>query len=169
MKQHVITVLVLNKSGVLARVTALFARRGFNIDSLVVCSTENDRYSRMTIVVTADDEILPQIVKQLAKLIDVKKITEIDPNNAVLRELLMIKLTITPAQRPEIESMCNIYKAKIIDLSPESVVMELTGEAPKLDAFVGLVSSYGILELTRTGLSALHRGKENINNLNTDD
>ena len=163
MEKHLITVLVANKSGVLTRVSGLFARRGYNIDSLVVCGTEDKNLSRMSIVVTADDTIVKQIVKQLDKLPDVKKIAELDTDDSVLRELLLIKIKVSPAQRPEIESTCNIYKAKIIDLSPESMVIELTGESSKLDAFENLAESYGIIELARTGLVALHRGKESIN------
>lgn len=165
MKKHIVTVLVTNKSGVLTRISGLFARRCFNIDSLVVCNTEDAKYSRMTIVVSGDDATLAQVIKQLDKLVDVVKISDLAPSNAVVREMLMIKLNVKPNQRPEIESTCNIYKAKTIDLSPESVIIELTGESTKLDAFIKLVEPYGIIELARTGLSALHRGKDCINEL----
>ena len=163
MKKHLITVLVSNKSGVLTRITGLFARRGYNIDSLVVCNTEDEKVSRMTMVVTADDTIILQVIKQLDKLVDVVKITELDPDKSVLRELMMIKVKVSAAQRSEIETTCTIYKAEIIDLSPESVVIELTGKSSKLDAFIEIVKPYGIIEMTRTGLNALHRGKESIN------
>ena len=163
MKKHIITVLMSNKSGVLTRITGLFARRGFNIDSLVVCNTENEQTSRMTMVVTAEEAIVAQIIKQLDKLFDVVKVTELDPENSVSRELMMIKVNVSAAQRSEIDTTCTIYKAEIIDLSPESVVIELTGKSSKLDAFIELMRPYGIIEMTRTGLNALHRGKESIN------
>ncbi|MCL2061005.1 MAG: acetolactate synthase small subunit [Firmicutes bacterium] len=162
MKKHLITVLVSNKSGVLTRISGLFARRGFNIDSLVVCSTEDEHVSRMTIVVTADDTVIAQVIKQLGKLIDVIRITELDPEKSVSRELMMIKIHVAATQRSEIETTCTIYKAEIIDLSPESVIIELTGKSSKLDAFIELVKPYGIIEMTRTGLNALHRGKQSI-------
>lgn len=165
MNKHTITCLVTNKSGVLTRISGLFARRCFNIDSLVVCNTEDTKYSRMTIVARGDEQTLSQVVKQLDKLVDVVKICDIDPSNAVLRELLMIKIKINAAQRSEIESTCNIFKAKTIDLSPESVVIELTGESSKLDAFIELVRPYGIIELTRTGLLALFRGKDSLSDM----
>jgi len=162
MEQHLLTVLVHNKSGVLTRITGLFARRGYNIDSLVVCRTEDEKVSRMTMVVTADEAVICQMIKQLAKLEDVVTIAELDPDQSVWRELMMLKVKAVPAQRSEIDTACNIYKAEIIDLSPESVVIELTGKDSKLDAFVELMRPYGIIEMTRTGLNALHRGKENI-------
>jgi acetolactate synthase-1/3 small subunit len=165
MKKHLLTVLVSNKSGVLTRLTGLFARRGYNIDSLVVCNTENEAFSRMSVVVTTDDASLKQIIKQLDKLEDVLKIAELNPDTAVLRELMMVKISIEPANMPQIESACNIYKAKIIDLNPESVVVEITGEGSKLDAFEKFLEPYGIIELARTGLVALERGKNNINDI----
>lgn len=165
MKQHIVTALVTNKSGVLTRVSGLFSRRGYNINSLSVCATEDPAYSRMTIVAEADDATIKQIVRQLDKLVDVKKIGLLRPDKAVCRELLIIKLHMRPAERPEIESTCNIYKAKMIDLSPTSLIAELTGEPAKIDAFIQVVSHYGIIELVRTGLTALSRGDENINDL----
>jgi len=162
MEQHLLTVLVQNKSGVLTRLTGLFARRGYNIDSLVVCRTEDEYVSRMTMVVTADEAVICQIIKQVAKLEDVISITELNPNASVWRELMLLKVNAVPSQRSEIDTACNIYKAEIIDLSPESIVIELTGKDSKLDAFIELMQPYGIIEMTRTGLNALHRGKENI-------
>lgn len=165
MKQHIITALVSNKSGVLTRISGLFARRGYNIDSLAVCATEMPGRSRMTIVARGEQPVIEQIIKQLDKLVDVIKVTELDTSESVMRELLLIKIKISGAQRPEIESTCNIYKAKTIDLSPESVVIELTGETSKLDAFVKVVEPYGILEMARTGLIALSRGLSSIGDL----
>jgi len=162
MKKHLLTILVQNKSGVLTRLSGLIARRGYNIDSLVVCGTEDDKVSRMTMVVTADEAVICQIIKQLDKVEDVIKITELDEELSVARELMLIKVKASPNQRAEINTACDIYKAEIIDLSPESVVIELTGKASKLDAFIDLMTPYGIIEMTRTGLNALHRGKQSI-------
>lgn len=158
MKQYIVTALVSNKSGVLTRISGLFSRRGYNINSLQVCATENPEFSRMTIVAEADDSTIKQITRQLDKLVDVKKVGLLNPAQAVCRELLIIKLKMEPSDRPEIESTCNIYKAKMIDLSPSSLIAELTGEPNKIDAFISVVSHYGIIELVRTGLTALERG-----------
>ncbi len=165
MKQYIVTALVANKSGVLTRVSGLFARRGYNINRLAVCATETPAFSRMTILAEADDATIKQITRQLDKLVDVKKVALLSPDKAVCRELLIVKLTLDPAQRPEIESTCNIYKAKMIDLSPASLIVELTGEPNKIDAFIQVVTHYGIIELVRTGLTALSRGADNINDL----
>ena len=164
MEKHLLTVLVQNKSGVLTRISGLIARRGYNIDSLVVCGTEDAKLSRMTAVITADKAVICQIIKQLNKLEDVVKITELDLDQSVARELMLIKVKATPSQRAEINTACDIYKAEIIDLSPESVVIELTGKDSKLDAFTDLMQPYGIIEMTRTGINALHRGKQSIYN-----
>lgn len=163
--KNIITALVKNRAGVLTRISGLFARRCYNIDSLSVCNTEDDKYSRMSIVVTEDDATFKQIIRQLDKLPDVIKVSGLNNQSSVLRELLLIKINITTTQLPEIETTCNIYKAKTIDLSPESVVIELTGESSKLDAFIKVLEPYGIIEMARTGLVALMRGKESINDL----
>lgn len=163
-KKHIVTALVRNHSGVLTRVSGLFARRGFNIDSLVVCATEKAELSRMTIVSCADEDVIAQIIKQLDKLNDVLKVCELDEDR-IMRELLLIKIRLQPAQRPEIEATCNIYKAKLVDLSADSVVIELTGEPNKLDAFINLLQPYGIIELSRTGVTALERGDKSIHDL----
>ena len=163
---HIITALVANKSGVLNRVSGLFSKRGYNIESLSVCTTEDENLSRMTIVVNGDEYVLEQITKQLDKLVDVKKVSQIsDDGGSILRELLLIKISVKPSQRPEIESVVNIYKAKTVDLSPVSMVLELTGESSKLDAFISVVKDYGIIELARTGLTALQRGDVCIKDL----
>lgn len=162
---HIISALVANKSGALTRISGLFARRGYNIDSLSVCATEDGNLSRMTITTTADESTVRQIIKQLDKLYDVIKVTELARETSVARELLLVKIATCAGQRPEIESTCNMYKAKLIDVSPESTVIELTGEPNKIDGFINVVQPYGIIELTRTGLSALSRGKSSINDL----
>lgn len=164
MEKHIITALVRNHSGVLTRISGLFARRGFNIDSLVVCATEQPQLSRMTIVSCADEDVIAQIIKQLDKLHDVLKVCELC-DGRIMRELLLIKIKLSPRQRPEIESTCNIYKAKLVDLSSDSVTIELTGEPNKLEAFIELLSPYGIVELARTGVTALERGTNSINDL----
>lgn len=162
--KHVITALVRNHSGVLTRISGLFARRCFNIDSLVVCATENPELSRMTIVSDTDDAVAEQMVKQLDKLVDVLKVRELEEGN-ISRELLLVKIRLTAAQRPEIESTCNIYKAKLVDLSADSVVVELSGEPNKLDALINILEPYGIIELSRTGVTALERGNKSIKDL----
>jgi len=161
-EKHLLTILTQNKSGVLSRIAGLVSRRGYNIDSLVVCDTENKNLSRMTMVVTADEAVICQIIKQLNKVIDVVTIEELDLEQAVSRELMLIKIKAKNTQRAELDAACNIYKAEIVDLSPESLVIELTGKPTKLDAFIELMAPYGIIELTRTGITALHRGKEKL-------
>ena len=160
--KHIITALVKNHRGVLTRISGLFARRCFNIDSLVVCATENPELSRMTIVSDTDDAVAEQMVKQLEKLVDVLKVRELE-DGSISRELLLVKIKLSAAQRPEIESTCNIYKAKLVDLSAESVVVELSGEPNKLDALIKILEPYGIIELSRTGVTALERGRKSIN------
>lgn len=162
---YIITALVSNKSGVLTRVSGLFARRGYNIDSLTVSDTENEEFSRMTLVAKGDEATIKQITRQLDKLVDVKKVRLLRPEKAVCRELLIIKLNMPPEKRPEIESTCNLYKAKMIDLGAVSAIAELTGEPGKIDAFIDLVSHYGIIEMVRTGLTALGRGSDSIDDL----
>lgn len=165
MKKHLITALVLNQSGVLTRISGLFARRGYNIDSLSVCNTEDEKFSRLTLVATGDNATIQQVIKQLDKLVDVIKVSELDLSQAVQRELLLIKVKVSASQRPEIDTTCNVYKAKIIDLSPESVVIEITGESGKIDGFINIMQPYGIIEMARTGLTALERGTASINDL----
>lgn len=160
--QHIVTALVSNKSGVLNRVAGLFSKRGYNIESLSVASTEDNQYSRMTIVVNGDDYVLDQITKQLDKLIDVRHVTQLDGSKSIIRELLLIKIKVMPSQRAEIEATARMYKAKVVDLSPESMTLELTGEGSKLDGFFAVLQTYGIIEMARTGLTALARGEHNI-------
>lgn len=157
MNKHVISATVKNHSGVLTRISGLFSRRGYNIDSLSVCTTQDENVSRMTIVAIGTDDDIEQIVKQLEKQEDVVNVFIINQNNSVIRELLLVKISVLPSQRPEVESTCTIYRAKIVDLSPQSVIIELTGEGSKIDGFIKIISPYGILELVRTGLTALER------------
>lgn len=156
--KHTLSVLVENKPGVLARVAGLFSRRGFNIDSLAVGPTEDPALSRMTIVVSAEDVSLEQVTKQLNKLINVIKISDLDPRWSVGRELLLIKVRATAANRAEIIEIANIFRSNIVDVSRASLTLEVTGTADKLAALEDLLRHYGISELARTGKIALGRG-----------
>ena len=156
--QHTITALVENKPGVLARVSGLFARRGFNIESLAVSITDDPSVSRMTIVVGGDDTVLEQITKQLHKLIDVIKVVDYQDIPTVQRELAMIKVNADPATRAEIMQIVDIFRAKIIDISDKSFTIEVTGSVEKIDAMENLLMANGIRELVRTGRIAMMRG-----------
>lgn len=156
--QHTITALVENKPGVLARVSGLFARRGFNIESLAVSITEDPSVSRMTIVVGGDDAVLEQITKQLHKLIDVIKVVDYQGIPIVQRELAMIKVNADPSTRAEIMQIVDIFRAKIIDVSDKTFTVEVTGSVDKVDALEKLLEGYGIRELVRTGRIAMMRG-----------
>lgn len=161
MKRKVFSVLVANTAGVLNRVAALFSRRGYNIDSLTVGETENPAYSRMTIVCTGDDEILEQIEKQISKLVDVIEITELTDYDSVCRELILVKVCVSGEQRQQVIAVADVFRAKIVDVSAESLMVELTGNQSKLDAFIELLQGYKIEQLVRTGITGLLRGKVN--------
>ena len=161
MNRYTISALVSNKSGVLVRVAALFARRGYNIESLSVCKTENEELSRMTIVLNGDDYILGQMMKQMDKLIDVKKIKRVE-EDAVSRELLLIKVKTDAATRSQVLEISQIFRAKVVDASPEATILELTGKPMKLDGFVTMLMPYGVMELARTGVTSISRGKSTI-------
>lgn len=156
--RQIIAILVNNQPGVLSRISGLFSRRGYNIDSLSVCATENDKYSRMTICVTTNHQIVKQIIAQLEKQEDVVKVMSFDNKNVALRELLLIKLAVTPEKRGEIVDLCTLFKAKSIDITMDSMMLELTGSSDKIDAFMATIGSYEILEMARTGGAALERG-----------
>lgn len=156
--KHTLSVLVENKAGVLARVAGLFSRRGFNIDSLAVGPTEDPMLSRMTIVVDAEEHSLEQVTKQLHKLINVIKISDLDPRNSVGRELLLIKVRASADNRAEIIEIADIFRSNIVDVSRASLTLEVTGTADKLAAIEDLLRPYGIAELARTGKIALGRG-----------
>lgn len=155
---HVITVLVVNHPGVLARVSGLFARRGYNIESLTVSVTENADLSRMTIVVNGDHQLLEQITKQLNKLIQVIRVVDYTDAPAVERELALIKVNAEARSRAEIMQIVEVFRARIIDMSDKTFVIEVTGGVDKLDKIAGLLSSYGIREMVRTGVIAMARG-----------
>ena len=154
-----LSVLVENKPGVLTRVAGLFARRGFNIDSLVVAESENPTVSRMTITVDERDQSVEQVTKQLHKLINVLKITSLEPTESIERELLLVKVKADGEARFEIMQMVEIFRAKIIDVSHEVLIIELTGTRDKVSAFMELMDSFGVIELMRTGRIAMGRGK----------
>lgn len=156
--KHTLSVLVENKPGVLARIAGLFSRRGFNIDSLAVGPTEDPALSRMTIIVDAEEHSLEQITKQLNKLINVVKISDLDPAKSVVRELVLIKVRAMAKNRAEIIEIAGIFRAGIVDVSTGSLSLEVTGTADKLAAIEDMLRPYGIAELVRTGKVALGRG-----------
>jgi len=157
--KHTLSVLVENKPGVLTRVAGLFARRGFNIDSLVVAETESAAVSRMTITVEEQDQPVEQVTKQLHKLINVLKITDLDPSGSVERELLLIKVKADAESRSAIMQIVEIFRAKIVDVSAEVLIVEMTGTREKVSAFMELLTPFGVVELMRTGRIAMSRGK----------
>ncbi|MCY6370880.1 acetolactate synthase small subunit [Clostridium ganghwense] len=162
MKSYVLSVLVENNSGVLSRISGLFSRRGYNIDSLSVGETENPKISRMTIRVTGDEHILEQIKKQLNKLINVIKIIELKPEKSVYRELILVKVKANDKNRAAVIEMVNLFRAKVIDVAPKSLTIELTGSEDKISGFIDNVKEYGILELVRTGFTGIERGNSQL-------
>jgi acetolactate synthase-1/3 small subunit len=167
MNRHVLSILVENQAGVLSRVSGLFSRRGYNIDSLSVGETEDPAISRMTIVVRGDDQILEQIEKQLNKLIDVIKVVELNPEQSVFRELALIKVKTDLSTRASVIEVVGIFRANIVDVSNDSLTIEMTGDEAKIDAFINLMNSYTILEVVRTGLTAIERGHQALNSQKT--
>ena len=158
MMKHTLAVLVQNKSGVLSRVAALFSRRGYNIDSLAVGVTEDPEVSRITIVVHGDDHVLEQVTKQLNKLVDVIKVTDFGGDDTVERELALIKVTADSDNRAEIIQIADIFRARIIDVAPKSMTVEVTGDEGKVEAIEKLLRQFGIKEMVRTGKIAMVRG-----------
>ncbi|NLI89958.1 MAG: acetolactate synthase small subunit [Epulopiscium sp.] len=158
MRKHVLSVLVENQSGVLSRISGLFSRRGYNIHSLSVGETEDPTISRMTIVVEEDQQTLEQIKKQLNKLIDVIKIIELRSDTAVYRELALIKVRTDKDTRAEVIGVANIFRARIIDVDIDCVMIEATGDQSKLTALINMLEPYGLKEVIRTGITALERG-----------
>jgi acetolactate synthase I/III small subunit len=155
LSHHILSVLVQNRPGVLARVASLFARRGYNIFSLAVAPAEEEGMSRITIVVDVESAPLEQIVKQLFKLIDVVKISELDPRRSVERELLLVTVRATPEARHQVLELCGIFEAKVLAVAPDAVTVSLEGHPDKLDDFEELLDGYGIVEMQRTGRVAL--------------
>lgn len=162
MKRMVLSILVDNTAGVLSRVAGLFSRRGYNIDSLTVGETQDPAISRMTVLAHGDDQILEQIQKQLQKLEDVIEIKELAEGESVTRELILVKVSASDKDRPAILSIANIFRAKIVDVALESLMIEMTGSQNKIDALLKLLEQYSIKELVRTGVTGLSRGSGDI-------
>lgn len=160
--REILSVVVDNNSGVLARVASLFGQRGYNIDSLTVSATDDPKISRITLVVHGSEQVINQIIQQTSKLEEVHDVYILRPHDSITRELLLIKLKADDTTRPLIHEIANIYRASIVDLSPNSMVLELTGNSYKIDGFIDVVSKYGVIELCRTGITALERGTEHI-------
>lgn len=159
MRSMVLSVLVENSSGVLSRVSALFSRRGYNIESISAGVTQNPEFTRITIVSNGEDEELEQIRKQVAKLVDVVDVKELPLEMAVQRELVLVKVEADAVKRPQVIAVADIFRAKIIDVAEHSLILELTGPESKLDAFINLLNDFRIIDITRTGITAMSRGK----------
>jgi acetolactate synthase-1/3 small subunit len=158
MSQHIISALVENRAGTLSRVSGLFSRRGFNIDSLTVGETEDSSISRMTIAVSGNERVLEQIIKQLSKLVDVIAVRELDPSSCLRREIMLVKITADEKTRPAILEIAGIFRARVVDVSQTTITVEATGNLEKLQGLLLLLRPHGIIELARTGLVSLERG-----------
>ena len=162
MHKKAFQLIVDNTSGVLSRISGLFSRRGYNIESITAGVTADPRFTRINIVASGDDEILDQIEKQVGKLVDVRDIRELEPDSSVFRELALIKVRANAKEREGIIAVANVFRAKIVDVGAESLVIEVTGSQSKLEAFLNLLSGYEILELARTGIAGLTRGVDRV-------
>jgi acetolactate synthase-1/3 small subunit len=159
--KHTLAVLALNKPGVLARIAGLLSRRAFNIESITAGHTEEPNISRLTIVVQGDDRVIDQVVKQVSKLVDVLKVERLD-QNVIDRELALIKVKADPSRRSDIVDIVEIFRAHIVDVSKETMVVEMTGDEEKIDALCAVLSEHGILEMVRTGKVSLTRGRHTV-------
>ena len=166
--QRVFSLLVDNNPGVLSRVSGLFSRRGYSIDSITAGVTADPRFTRITIVASGDELILSQIEKQVRKLEDIIEIKVLEPSDSVYRELIMVKVKANKSERSEIISVADIFRAKIVDVEKDSLMVELTGTQSKLDAFLNLLEGYDILELARTGITGLNRGMKDVTLIDQD-
>ena len=162
MKRQVLSILVENTAGVTSHISGLFSRRGYNIDSFFSGVTADPRFTRITIVASGDELVLEQIEKQLAKLEDVLDIKKLEPDNSVTRELIMVKIRAKDTDRQAILNVTEIFHGKVVDVTHDSMVIELTGKQAKLDSFLDLLQGYEILELARTGLTGLTRGCDDV-------
>ena len=158
-RKHVLSILVENKPGVLSRVAGLFARRGFNIDTLTVGPTDDDQISRITLTVDGAVHPIDQVTKQLHKLINVLKIRDLEPTDTVVRELALFKVSAEGSQRAEVMQFCEIFRGKVVDVTKRSIVIEITGTTDKIDAFERMVRPFGLIEMMRTGEIAISRGR----------
>jgi acetolactate synthase I/III small subunit len=160
----IIATIVENKPGVLHSVSNMFRRRDFNIDSISVGLAEQKGLSRMTISVKGDKKTIDQVVKQLKKIVEVVKVTQLDPQSMVSRELALIKVNVSDGKsRSEIINFVDVFRSRIVDIAPDSLMVEITGTPDKIDAFLNLMSTFGIIEIARTGMTALSRGPKSIN------
>ena len=157
-KKIVLSVLVENSSGVLSRVAGLFSRRGYNIDSLTVGETQNPAFSRMTIISNGEEEALEQLQKQVKKLEDVVDVEELQPDASVCRELILVKVQVGPEERQQVLAIADIFRAKIVDVAESSLIVEMTGNQNKIDAFLRLLEKFKLLQVARTGITGLARG-----------
>ncbi len=162
MNRLVLSLLVENNPGVLNRVAGLFSRRGYNIDSLSVGKTNIEGMSRITVVALGDEQILTQIEKQLGKLVEVVEIQQLDPDNSVYRELVLIKVDADESQRSQIVSIVDIFRARIIDVAPTSLIIEVTGNTRKVDQLLTMLNGFNVTEIVRTGLSGMRRGLSHV-------
>ncbi|MBR0382613.1 MAG: acetolactate synthase small subunit [Eubacterium sp.] len=158
MKQIVLSLLVDNNPGVLARVSSLFSRRNYNIESIAAGVTNDTRYTRISVAVSGDDQILEQIRAQINKLEEVRKIIELDRDQSVCREMVLVKVMADKKEKRDLISIADVFRAKVVDVSTDSVIIELTGTQNKLDAFLNLLSDFDVLEMVRTGITGLERG-----------
>lgn len=159
-RQHVLSILVENKPGVLTRVSGLFTRRGFNIDTLSVGPTDDERISRITLTLDGSSQPIDQVTKQLHKLINVLKIKDLDPAETVARELALFKVSVDSQTRSEVRELAEVFRGKVVDVGKRSIIVEVTGDRSKVEAFERLVRSYGLVEMIRTGSVAIARGRE---------
>ncbi len=162
MKKKVFQLLVDNTPGVLSRISGLFTRRGYNIESITAGQTADPKYTRITIVASGEDDVLIQIRKQVEKLVDVRDVKELKPENSIYSELALIKVRADITNRQSIISLSEVFKADIKDVGPESLIVEMTGSSEKIDAFLTLLEGHEVLELARTGIAGLGRGIENV-------
>jgi len=160
---HIIAAIVEHKPGVLYSVSNMFRRRGFNIESITVGPTEQGDLARMTITVNGDEKVIEQVIKQLNKLIDVVKVSRLDPASIVSREMALVKVHTSDARaRSDIINYANIFRARVVDVSPETMMVEITGDSDKINAFLDLMKPFGVREMARTGITALSRGKKSV-------
>lgn len=164
--RFVLSILVLNNAGVLNRVSGLFSRRGYNIDSLTVGPTEDDSISRITVTAQGDELVLEQITKQVKKLEDVKEVYALSQGASVYRELVLIKVKADATERADLVSIVDIFRAKIVDVSPNSIVIEVTGDEPKVNGLLAMLDGFDIIEIVRTGLAGIARGLNSVNKKN---
>ncbi len=161
-KRYVLSILVQNRYGVLRRVTSLFARRGYNIESLSTGRAENPDLNRVTVVVRGDEDIIDQIKKQVSKLVEVDSVETLDDEKSIYRELMLIKVKTTRSTRAEIMEITDIFRAHIVDVAPLSLVLEVTGDSKKITALIGMLEPFGIEEIVRTGLAGIKRGEKSF-------